>query len=201
MSQIARTTKRAKDPSKFTDFDLWIRENENLDSYKAMLSIVDLDCLVYRIAPRSIHPEGVIYVLLLEEKTHYGTQARSQKIGHHLLDQCLKELDRKPVSFPKFLQRQIAPDVIIGPVVTLHYYGYHIITFSNTNPDNSDQIIWQDGPGGEERAIYTHQLEEILLFQKAAEDIKREARSVSRTRAIKKFYQELHRNKRLSSSR
>lgn len=112
--------------SEGTPFGLWLRQQQEIDSRRCGLSIQNLDYIIHMYGDVSCQK-----IMLIEEKRYNGKQSFAQKDTHSIIDQSLTHANGKLVRTTR------------GLVVKLHYFGYHLLTFENTTPE--DGRMWWDG--------------------------------------------------------
>lgn len=126
---VKSDTRRAILEDKFSPFSNWIRQNPALDSRRCRLDVQNLDYIIHGFG------RDEIYLMLLEEKQYAGRQSDSQRETHSLIDQALR-----------FASEARAPLRTMRGKKTLRHFGYHVVRFSQTNPEDSDCILWDGKP-------------------------------------------------------
>ena len=140
-----------------SDFWNWVRNNQNLDSRKHGLSITDVDVCIhqYKRNADAVGERDINSVMFLEEKTFCRERPFAQKDTMTVVQQVLEQPLRgeQPARYTVKNER--------GKDVMALYYGWHVIQFSETYPDNSAGIWWDGKP------IEVPELEEVLRFDRS----------------------------------
>jgi len=129
----------------FTEFSKWIRKHPRLDSIKFGLSINDLDYIIHK-----YNDHKYIKIQLIEEKRFDAKQKFSQRDSHNIMHQAFKIANGSMISTGR------------GDKI-LKYFGYHIITFERSNPEDG-KIYLND------KIISKNNLIRFLKFKKIKEE-------------------------------
>ena len=111
-----------------TPFGLWLRQQAELDSRRYHLSIQNID-YVHHGFKLMRNSQRVQAVMLLEEKRYLAKPDFAQIDTLKLIHQALQYADGQQVVN------------VEGESLPLHYFGYHIIQFENTTPDDG-YVLW-----------------------------------------------------------
>lgn len=145
----------------------WIRGHQALDSRKACLCIGDSDLWVQRFGVRTRQgwvDRAVMYLMLLEIKTHGRDLDDDQRELLHIVNQLLRTVPWKEQREEgRFVagHRQNVRHVyasLSGRKVAIHCFGVHKLILSGSTPGDSDRITWDDRP------IDGSQLVKLLRF-------------------------------------
>lgn len=110
-----------------TEFGLWLRNQQELDSRRAKLSIQNLDYAIHRFEVLHTNEQRLF---LLEEKRYNGLVNAFQADTHGIINQALTYANGMTVDTMRGKRR-------------LHYLGYHILRFECTNPDDG-KMYWNN---------------------------------------------------------
>ena len=129
-----------------TDFDEWVNINPSLDSYKMGLTRGDIDLTLY-------HVDGnKLYCMLIEEKTHGHQYLKSsQEVTAQIIHKSCQ-------SYTGTIEWRGQPKDFV-------YWGFYVVVFSNTRPDNSNQILMRHLCYGAFKQITVPELELMLSFK------------------------------------
>lgn len=154
----------------------WIRTHDGLDSRQRCLCVGDSDLWVQRFGTRR-HQTGidrsVMYLMLIEIKTHGRDLDDSQRDLLHIINQLLRT---KPWREQRDLGRfqaghqqnaRIIYSHIARRKVRLQCYGVHKLRISGATPDTSDWMTWDDKP------IQMSQLVELLRYDLDPDNLNR----------------------------
>lgn len=172
---------RPRNDSHSTEFGLWLRgrlpdQRTNVQSINAIRKYVEVPmfplvdhCTHEEIESEGYDAENLDYawlcygtgkIMLLEEKrcfgdpSRYGRQTPQQKMTHSVLDTALRFSCRHGAMFT-YTFRQIRGQ---DPPGSLKYYGYHLIRFENTCPEDG----WTEVDGVR---VTIDQLLQFLCFE------------------------------------
>lgn len=135
----------------------WVRKHEDLDSKKHCLCIGDSDLWVQRYGTRRHHTgvdRSVMYLMLVEIKTHAGDLNQPQRDLLHIVNQLIRT---KPWKEQRADGRFVAGhdqnvrliySVIAGKKTPIYCYGVHKLRISGATPDQSEWMTWDDRPIG-----------------------------------------------------
>lgn len=133
----------------------WIRSNRDLDSRQHCLCIGDSDLWIQRYGTRR-HQSGVdrsvMYLMLVEIKTHGRDLDDSQRDLLHIINQLLRtnpwkeQRDEGRFVAGHRQNVRIVSSVIAGQLIRIHCYGVHKLRISGATPDASDRLTWDDKP-------------------------------------------------------
>lgn len=109
----------------FTEFDIWVNLNPELDSHLQKLTVGNVDKFFLSILWHDC------LVLLLEVKTH-GIESfdKSQITAINIIDAIFKLADGQEIFIGSWGWRKVK------------YLGFHKLVLENTNPDNSQWMKW-----------------------------------------------------------
>lgn len=170
----------------------WIRANRDLDSRRACLCVGDSDLWVQRYGTRS-HQSGidrnVMYLMLVEIKTHARDLDASQRDMLHVINQLLRTNPwREQRDGGKFAaghqqNTRLVYSYIAGQRVQIHCYGVHKLRLAGSTPGDSDWITWDDRP------ITAEQLPAVLRYDLHPDSLRRmEHRSHKRDAAMPELF-------------
>jgi hypothetical protein len=126
MEDLNRRVTRQRYDDHSTPFGLWLRRQRVLDSRTIGLDAENLDYIFF------YFKNG--YLMLLGEKRFGGHQTAAQKDTHNLINQMLAYAGESSQRFNTM--RGLRP---------IKYAGYHVIVFSDSDPDDSQWIRWDGG--------------------------------------------------------
>jgi hypothetical protein len=141
-------TRPPRYPEGFSEFAKWRYETPELDSHRFGLTVCDIDQVFFH------DEEGTkeAYIMLLEVKSHGKTEMEVHaKNIYNLCDSVFRLVSNKTVSvelWGRVEQRKI------------RYMGWHLLILSNTRPDNSEWMLWDN-----KHYINKDQLVKILRFE------------------------------------
>lgn len=145
-SQKTRT-RPPRYPEEFSEFAKWRYETPELNSHRFGLTVCDIDQVFF-------HDEKgtkEAYIMLLELKSHGKTEMEVHaKNIYNLCDSVFRLASNKTVSvelWGRVEQRRI------------RYMGWHLLVLSNTRPDNSKWMLWDD------YHVSEYELVRILRFE------------------------------------
>lgn len=142
-----------------TDFSKWIRDQPELDSKVHSLSIHNIDWVVhqFKTAEDKNGTRELNNLMIIEEKRFGAGPSFAQRDTFRVLDQMLqKTLNVKQQS------RQAARAWVWnerGERVLVRYYGFHVLQFSHSGPDDSEMIKWNS------KIIDKEKLMKLLRFE------------------------------------
>ena len=142
-----------------TPLSSWIRRHPRLDSSAngAALSITDLDFVIHKYVVRDDKTGVVIskqHLMLVEEKAHGANVSVAQGDTLRVLDQLIRNGPALPLV-----------QALRGSL-NIKYHGLHVLRLSNTTPENSDAMWWDD------KEISDEMLVELLTFRRDAHTLK-----------------------------
>jgi hypothetical protein len=154
----------------------WIRANRNLDSRRACLCIGDSDLWVQRYGTRA-HQDGidrsVMYLMLVEIKTHARDLDASQRDLLHIVNQLLRTNPWKEQrDGGRFVEghsqnARMVYSVIAGERIRLNCYGVHKLRLAGADPESSEWITWDD------RLVTAEQLVAVLRYDLHPDSLRR----------------------------
>ena len=127
-----------------TDLDRWIRKNPRLDSRRDAIVISDGDKIIHRYKTPLVARE-LQYLMDLEIKTHFSKMPMSQDDTLNMASQMMRTHAKVRSSVSR-------------KDVTVSYFGFHVLTMNNSDPTNSNVILW-DGVN-----ISADELTDLLRF-------------------------------------
>jgi hypothetical protein len=131
-----------KNSSAENAFSRWTRENPQLESADGTC-IIDQDYWVHRF--KTYFGRRFQLLMGVEVKTFFAKPTMAQKDTLFSLNQVMRNRRSTPTKENKF-QSGTAPlrvfSFMMGREVFLKTFGVHLLTFSKTNPDDSDFIMW-----------------------------------------------------------
>ena len=146
-----------------TDFERWMRNCSDLDSRRKGIVRFDLDVLLHKYL---IHEDGkgsrdIQCLMFVEVKTRMAKPSDSQRDTLSMLNQVLR--NRRPNRHSKPYRQMDATvrkvrSTFLDKDVTLKMYGGHLLQLSDTMPDNSGVMRWDNWK------ITKHHLIELLTF-------------------------------------
>lgn len=141
------TTPR-RDGNHADEFRRWVQANPRLDSTKAGLVATDCDLLLHKYKTHydRCGDRTVQHMMWLEYKQFGAQLSPSQRDTLFMLHQALKTKTRKVKSS------------ITGDVVTLRFWGVHVLRMSGADPTESSIMFWN------KRRINVYDLEQLLRF-------------------------------------
>lgn len=155
----------------------WIRAHNALDSRQACLCIGDSDLWVQRYGERTrpgFVSRDVMYLMLLEVKTHGRDLEESQRELLHLANQLLRTMPWKEHrAGGRFVTghaqnfREVYATLARRRVLIL-CYGVHKLRLSGSTPADSREITWDDKP------IDAAQLVSLLRFDLSPDTLRPE---------------------------
>jgi hypothetical protein len=125
-----------------TPFSRWIRNCKEYDSRNGYV-LMDKDLIVHKYMTN--HNREIPYIMCVEVKSKGAEMSATQRDTFHTFAQLIRNRQNTPTS-----KRPLQS----GPYVTKIYstmnkryynirsFGGHVLTLSNTTPDNSLQIQW-----------------------------------------------------------
>ncbi len=147
------TTPR-RDGTQQTEFGRWMYKNPRIDSIKAALSITDIDWIVhqYKDCTDAGGERLIQNLLFIEVKTFCKEPPFAQ------LD-TLRVVNKIMVRNWQNYRPAVHRIWHNGKRVTVRNYGFHLLTFSQTNPLDSEHMWW------DKKDITAKTLELILRFE------------------------------------
>lgn len=114
---------RPANSDNFTPFSTWIRNlgKKYPELGSGTLSIQNLDYIVHNYRDN--------WIMLIEEKRNNARQSFAQADTHNVVHQMMRNSHGDSIRNLK------------GQEIEVHYRGYHLIQFENTNPDDGGIII------------------------------------------------------------
>lgn len=161
-------TRPANDPSRFSDFSLWVRGNPAPNSHpaRAALLVQDLDFVFHKYVvcdSSTGHIMARNHVLIVESKEHLADTNFAQRDTLTLVHQAFLYADKRMFKLARGL-------------VKVFYHGIHLVQFENTSPTNGH--IWWD-----RKPVTAEQLTAILRFDLDAYTLRpREDRSYHKSK-------------------
>jgi len=146
----------------------WIRANRELDSREHCLCIGDSDLWVQRYGTRTTPQRldrNVMYLMLIEIKTHGRDLDDSQRDLLHMVNQLLRTNPwAEQRDGGRFVDghRQNVRHVyssIAARKIRLYCYGVHKLRLSGSVPGDSEQVTWDDKP------ITAQELTRLLRYE------------------------------------
>jgi hypothetical protein len=140
------------------DFSNWLRSHPLLDPQVAGLSITDTDWVVHQFRIHTQHGRSkeLQNMMFIEEKS-FGSDIGKQSPQRDtisLLAQLLKNRTN-----PKQPSRFKVQSVMTGKLISLRFFGWHLLQFSHAGPLDSEWIKWDWKP------ITLEMLVKLLRFE------------------------------------
>jgi len=128
-----------------TAFDRWIGGHPCLDAQKEGFVCYDNDYIMHRYMVGN--SREVQALMIVEVKTHDKKPDAAQRDTLNLLGQFLR--NRKPTNHKKnYIQTENAPNIAFSVMnkryILVRAFGYHLLTFENNDPEDSQWIKWDN---------------------------------------------------------
>ncbi len=148
------------------DFSEWIRNCKELDSRFIGIGVSDIDLIIHRF--KFDNDRSYQCIMLVEKKSHGASPKLSQRDTINIFGQFMRN-DKKTFFKGRRAQAENRPCKVYSSAnkkrITVKAFGYHLLQFEKTDPDNSLWIKW------DKKEISKQQLIQLLRFDISPETL------------------------------
>jgi hypothetical protein len=168
--------------SEESPMERWIRKHPTLDSRNGIVRF-DIDILLhrYKTVRDSKGCRDIEFMMFIEVKTFSASLTDTQQDTLGLLNQLLRNRKRNMHSDPR---RQVNGQPVKAysrmkkREIPLRLLGGHLLQLSGSNPQDSDQIMWDYKPINEETLV------ELMLFDRDPDNLEANKSDWMRRRSL-----------------